>query len=150
MLKDLVNLPAGQSLIGVGPVLATRYANNLDVKHGVVIARRNLEGIVIYATTQLALCLSKPDFDTVANDTDMDDLDIGRSDPAKERRAPRGSMTLADRLRRGMTSEMAADLLSLLEKAKPVMKQSDVVLGTGAADLSDILTVFIRERISSS
>ncbi|KAJ7606908.1 hypothetical protein FB45DRAFT_949451 [Roridomyces roridus] len=117
VLRDLVNRPAGQSLSDVGSLPGT-YA--LDVRQGVATARRNLEALLIYASTQLAMWLSKPDL-------------------TEERRAPRQSLSLADRLRRGVTGEMAADLQSLLTKSKPIIAKSDAVL-----------TNFLQERIVST
>ena len=57
-------------------------------------------------------------------------------------------MTMAERLRRGMKGEMAADLQSLLNKAKPVIAKSATVLGTKDVDLTQALLYFVQERIS--
>ncbi|KAJ7242566.1 hypothetical protein B0H12DRAFT_1211807 [Mycena haematopus] len=144
VLRDLVNRPAGQSLADVGSLPGT-YP--LDVRQGVLTARRNLEALLIYAVTQLAMWLSKPDFDVNSNaDMDMEDQpDGGR----EERRAPRASLSLADRLRRGVTGEMAADLQSLLTKSKPVIAKSDAVLGSPGVDLTQVLSNFLQDRIIS-
>jgi len=144
VLRDLVNRPAGQSLADVGSLPGT-YP--LDVRQGVLTARRNLEALLIYAVTQLAMWLSKPDFDVNSNtDMDMEDQpDAGR----EERRAPRASLSLADRLRRGVTGEMAADLQSLLNKSKPVIAKSDAVLGSPGIDLTQVLSNFLQDRIIS-
>ncbi|KAJ7146329.1 nucleoporin subcomplex protein binding to Pom34-domain-containing protein [Mycena epipterygia] len=144
VLRDLVNRPAGQSLADVGSLPGT-YA--LDVRQGVSTARRNLEALLIYAVTQLAMWLSKPDFDVnSSNDMDTEDQpDIGR----EERRAPRASLSLADRLRRGVTGEMAGDLQSLLNKSKPVIAKSDTVLGSPGIDLTQVLSNFLQDRIFS-
>ncbi|KAJ7919323.1 nucleoporin subcomplex protein binding to Pom34-domain-containing protein [Mycena leptocephala] len=144
VLRDLVNRPAGQSLADVGSLPGTY---SLDVRQGVSTARRNLEALLIYAVTQLAMWLSKPDFDVNSNnDMDMEDqADGGR----EERRAPRASVSLADRLRRGVTGEMAADLQSLLNKSKPVMAKSDAVLGSSGVDLTQVLLNFLQDRIIS-
>ncbi|KAF9029989.1 hypothetical protein BDZ89DRAFT_1064957 [Hymenopellis radicata] len=149
-LRELVNHPAGQSLVVVGPVLSTRYGSTLNVKQGVKTARRNLEAILVYTITQLAMWLLKPDFDASHNDMDTDDMEAPRQEMSKDRRGPRSSMTVADRLRRGMTGEMAADLKSLLDKAKPVIKKSDDVLNLQEkrVDLTDVLSNFLRERIT--
>jgi nuclear pore complex protein Nup188 len=139
-----VNRPAGQSLADVGSLPGT-YP--LDVRQGVLTARRNLEALLIYAVTQLAMWLSKPDFDVNSNtDMDMEDQpDAGR----EERRAPRASVSLADRLRRGVTGEVAADLQSLLTKSKPVIAKSDAVLGSPGIDLTQVLSNFLHDRIIS-
>ncbi|KAJ7665077.1 nucleoporin subcomplex protein binding to Pom34-domain-containing protein [Mycena polygramma] len=145
VLRDLVNRPAGQSLADVGSLPGTY---SLDVRQGVSTARRNLEALLVYAVTQLAMWLSKPDFDVnSSNDMETEDQpDSGR----EERRAPRASLSLADRLRRGVTGEMAADLQSLLNKSKPVMAKSDAVLGSPGVDLTQVLTNFLQDRIISS
>ncbi|KAJ7837373.1 hypothetical protein B0H14DRAFT_3109748 [Mycena olivaceomarginata] len=126
VLRDLVNRPAGQSLADVGSLPGT-YP--LDVRQG------------------LAMWLSKPDFDINSNtDMDMEDQpDAGR----EERRAPRASVSLADRLRRGVTGEVAADLQSLLTKSKPVIAKSDAVLGSPGIDLTQVLSNFLHDRIIS-
>ncbi|KAJ7194771.1 nucleoporin subcomplex protein binding to Pom34-domain-containing protein [Mycena pura] len=148
VLRDLVNRPVGQSLADVGPLPGT---NPLDVREGVSTARRNLEALLIYAVTQLAMSLSKPDVENInnsGNDMDMDEHvqpDAGR----EERRAPRASLSLADRLRRGVTGEMAADLQALLNKAKPVIAKSDAVLESPGVDLTGVLSNFLQERIIS-
>ncbi|KAJ6601217.1 nucleoporin subcomplex protein binding to Pom34-domain-containing protein [Mycena vulgaris] len=144
VLRDLVNRPAGQSLADVGSLPGT-YP--LDVRQGVSTARRNLEALLIYAVTQLAMWLSKPDFDVnSSHDMDTEDQpDVGR----EERRAPRTSLSLADRLRRGVTGEMASDLQSLLNKAKPIIAKSDAVLGSPGVDLTQVLSNFLHDRIIS-
>ncbi|KAJ6520404.1 nucleoporin subcomplex protein binding to Pom34-domain-containing protein [Mycena sanguinolenta] len=144
VLRELVNRPAGQSLTNVGSLPGT-YP--LDVRQGVLTARRNLEALLIYAVTQLAMWLSKPDFDVNSNtDMDMEDQPEGGRE---ERRAPRASLSLADRLRRGVTGEIAADLQSLLTKSKPVIAKSDAVLGSPGVDLTQVLSNFLQDRIIS-
>ncbi|KAF7337743.1 hypothetical protein MSAN_02247900 [Mycena sanguinolenta] len=144
LLRDLVNRPAGQSLADVGSLPGT-YP--LDVRQGVLTARRNLEALLIYAVTQLAMWLSKPDFDINSNtDMDMEDQPEGGRE---ERRAPRASLSLADRLRRGVTGEIAADLQALLTKSKPVIAKSDAVLGSPGVDLTQVLSNFLQDRIIS-
>ncbi|KAF9459152.1 nucleoporin subcomplex protein binding to Pom34-domain-containing protein [Collybia nuda] len=145
MLRDLVNRPAGQSLTNAP-------GSNLDVRQGVLTARRNLEGVLVYAVTQLVMWLSKPEFDVASPEPDADEsqsMDVQRMDTSKERRPPRPSMSLAERLRRGMTGEMAADLQSLLNKSKPIIAKSDTVLEKGGVDLTPILSNFLQERIAS-
>ncbi|KAJ7762365.1 nucleoporin subcomplex protein binding to Pom34-domain-containing protein [Mycena maculata] len=144
VLRDLVNRPAAQSLAEVGSLPGTY---SLDVRQGVSTARRNLEALLIYAVTQLAMWLSKPDFD-VNSSSEMDteeQPETGR----EERRAPRTSLSLADRLRRGVTGEMAADLQSLLNKSKPVIAKSDAILGAPGIDLTQVLSNFLHDRIIS-
>ncbi|KAJ7157192.1 nucleoporin subcomplex protein binding to Pom34-domain-containing protein [Mycena filopes] len=147
VLRDLVKRPAGQSLADVGSLPGT-YP--LDVRQGVSTARRNLEALLIYAVTQLAMWLSKPDFD-VNSSNEMDAEDATAEGAREERRAqaPRASASLADRLRRGVTGEMASDLQSLLNKAKPLIAQSDAILGSPRIDLTQVLSNFLQDRIIS-
>jgi nuclear pore complex protein Nup188 len=149
VLRDLVGRPAGQSITSVTTPLSGTYNNTLDVRQGVVTARRTLEGILLYAVTQLAMWLSKPEYDIATNDLDPEEqpMEIQRTEVSKERRAPRPSSTLADRMRRGMTGEMAADLQSLLNKSKPIIAKSDTVLGKEEVDLTQVLSNFLHDRI---
>jgi len=59
-------------------------------------------------------------------------------------------MTVVERLRRGMTGEMAADLLSLLNRAKPILAKIGTMARTqdGDVDLTQVLSRFVSERIS--
>jgi len=120
----------------------------------VIIARRNLEEILLYCVTQLAMWLSKPDFDSAPLDTEDDSQAMDSStrlDGTKDRRQARTSMTMAERLRRGMTGEMAGDLQSLLAKSKPIIASSDAVIGRKeSVDLTQILLNFLHERIGST
>jgi len=147
VLRELVNRPAGQSLIPTTPTTGTY---NLDVLEGVLTARRNLEAILVYGVTQLVMWLSKPEFDVPSAEADAEEpqaMEIQRTEVSKERRAARPSMTMAERLRRGMTGEMASDLQSLLNKAKPIIAKSDTVLGKAGVDLTQVLLNFLHERI---
>ncbi|KAI0371460.1 hypothetical protein BV20DRAFT_965197 [Pilatotrama ljubarskyi] len=150
ILRLLVDRPPTQALT---PATSTEKA--LDVRDTVAVTRRNLEAALLYGVTQLAMWLSKPEFDTPAHEADSDEMLVeggpqGESAVSlKERRAARkASMTLAERLRRGMTGEMAADLQGLLGKAKPVIAKSTVVLGEKDVDLTQVLSHFVQERIS--
>jgi nuclear pore complex protein Nup188 len=94
--------------------------------------------------------LSKPEFDVPSADVDNEEpqsMEIQRNEAHKERRAPRSSMTMAERLRRGMTGEMASDLQSLLNKSKPIIAKSDAILGKAGVDLTQVLLNFLHERI---
>lgn len=150
VLRDLVNRPAGQSLTVTTAVVPGAYAAPLDVRQGVLTARRNLEGVLMYAVTQLVMWLSKPDFDApIAEEDDSQAMDVvQRSDGMKERRQ-RHPVSLAERLRRGMTGEMHADLQSLLNKSKPILTKSNSVLGKTSVDLTSILSGFLHERIGA-
>ncbi|KAH9854890.1 nucleoporin subcomplex protein binding to Pom34-domain-containing protein [Lenzites betulinus] len=151
ILRLLVDRPPAQALTP-----ATTSEKALDVRDTVGAARRALEASLLYAVTQLATWLSKPEFDAPADDADGDADMLGGDAPSrdsaaslKERRAARkASMTLAERLRRGMTGEMAADLQALLARAKPVVAKSAGVLGEKDVDLTQVLAYFVQERIS--
>ncbi|OSC97961.1 hypothetical protein PYCCODRAFT_1480973 [Trametes coccinea BRFM310] len=153
ILRLLVDRPPAQALTP-----ATSSEKALDVRDTVAAARRNLEAALLYAVTQLAMWLSKPEFDAPSGEADPDSemsMEGAQGDMAqtalvsvKERRGGRKAMTLAERLRRGMTGEMAADLQGLLGKAKPVIAKSASVLGEKEVDLTQVLSYFVQERIS--
>jgi len=153
VLKNLVQRPPGQSIIEPSS-LPGSYTTAFGVREGVIIARRNLEEILLYCVTQLAMWLSKPDFDSAPLDTEDDSQAMDSStrlDGTKDRRQARTSMTMAERLRRGMTGEMAGDLQSLLAKSKPIIASSDAVIGRKeSVDLTQILLNFLHERIGST
>ncbi len=147
VLRHLVDRPAGQSL-----TLISRVSDNLkplDVGESVSIVRRNLEAVVFYAVTQLAMWLAKPELDAGIHDMETEERLLGETQISeKERRAGRRrSMTMAERLRRGMTGEMAADLQALLTRAKPVMAKSAATVGGNQVDLTAVLSRFVQERI---
>ena len=155
VLRNLVHRPPGQSITDPSG-LSRSYTTPLAVKQGVIVARRNLEGILLYSVTQLAMWLSKPDFDRTPLDPEPDDpqaMDTSRTSDSlvvvKERR-PRSSIMMAERMRRGITSEMAGDLQSLLTKSKAIMQSSDGVVGKPSIDITQILLNFLHDRISTS
>ncbi|KAH9833832.1 nucleoporin subcomplex protein binding to Pom34-domain-containing protein [Rhodofomes roseus] len=146
VLRQLVNRPATQV---VAPGSTSVPA--LDVRESVRPARRNLEAVLLYAVTQLAMWVAKPEFDVSSGDMDEDmraETPPGPADSHALKARRRSSMPLAERLRRGMTGEMASDLLGLLNKAKPLVAKSGEVLGEGNVDLTPVLARFVQERIS--
>jgi nuclear pore complex protein Nup188 len=134
-------------------------------------ARRALESALVYATTQLMMWLAKHDDENVnSGEMDADDAPqtegygqgfgggfradassapVSQKDFERDRRLKRRSMTLADRLRRGMTGEMTMDLQSLISKAKPVVLKSQDMLGKDTVDVMPILAKFVEERVNS-
>lgn len=151
LLRDLVNLPASQSIIASKTLLDTKYGRTLDVREGVSTARRNLEGILVYAVTQLAMWLSRPEYDGQASndmDTDIANDVQPRIDISMDRR-PRNPQPLTDRLRRGMTGEMGADLQSLLKKAKLIIAKTNDFVDRDTLDLTQVLSTFLQDRIIS-
>lgn len=156
VLRNLVHRPPGQSIADPSG-LSRSYTTPLGVKQGVMVARRNLEEILLYSVTQLAMWLSKPDFDRTPLDPDPDDpqaMDTSRTADllvvVKKDRRPRSSIIMAERLRRGITGEMASDLQSLLTKSKAIMQLSDGVVGKPSVDITQILLNFLHDRISTS
>ena len=156
VLRDLVNRPAGQSILPVGMIPMRSNDLGLDIRQGVLTARRSLEMALTYAVTQLAMWLLKPDFEpsaTVSGGGDSMTLDgeDERMDGKEHRSHARPSASLAERVRRGMTGELAADLQALITKAKPIIEKSDGVLdpsGKGkGVDLTDVLGKFLLERV---
>ena len=117
----------------------------LDVRDCVLAARRNLEAVLFYAATQLALWLAKSEFDVTGHEIEAEEKELQVVE--KERRTRRQSMTLAERLRRGMTGEMAADMQALLAKAKPVVAKSQTILDDKPVDLTQVLLQFVHERM---
>ncbi|KAF9075043.1 nucleoporin subcomplex protein binding to Pom34-domain-containing protein [Rhodocollybia butyracea] len=133
MLRNLTSMPSGQSLVRA-EVASSGRLSELNVQRGVRTARRNLEEILVYMVTQLAMWLSKPEFEVQSAETDGEDQNMPR-------------MSLGARLRRGMAGEMAVDVQTLLNKAKPVIAKSDTTLGRGQVDISGILSTFLQNHI---
>ncbi|KAG6845532.1 hypothetical protein H0H87_007776 [Tephrocybe sp. NHM501043] len=147
LLRELVNRPAHQSLTPT-----TSNQDPLDVREAVLTARRNLEGVLMYAVTQLVIILSQED-DVVpaAEEEESMSVDTQRADASKaDRRAQRTSMTIGERLRRGMTGEMVTDLQSLLNKSKPIIAKSNEVIGKESVDLTQVLSRFLNDRVGMS
>lgn len=144
MLRNLVSRPAGQAIVPSTSVKDVPLA----VNQATLTARRTLEALLVYAVTQLAMWLSKPDFDPAATEAEVEEHSHSHNAQldASKGRAPRA---LAERLRRGMTGEMTADLQALLTRARPVLAKSEEVLGKleGGKDLTQVLSRFLTERI---
>ncbi|TCD64241.1 hypothetical protein EIP91_004343 [Steccherinum ochraceum] len=122
----------------------------LNVRETVDAIRSTLEASLFYAVTQLAMWLAKPEFDGSAKEVDLDDsMALGEPDSAKERerKSQRQSLTMAERLRRGMTGEMASDVQALLIRAKSVVAKSTTVSGEKGVDLTAVLARFVQEKI---
>ncbi|KAJ3555270.1 hypothetical protein NP233_g12249 [Leucocoprinus birnbaumii] len=162
ILRELVNRPPNQSITtAVSLVPTTPTAEPLDVRRSVITARRNLEGILLYASTQLVMWLSKPEFEPSTSpeiEVDADSSNAmaldstSRMDTASlkdraSRPQQRVPSTMAERLRRGMTTEMASDLKSLLNKAKPIVLKSATIVGKDSVDIVLVLLNFLQDRI---
>ncbi|KIK21813.1 hypothetical protein PISMIDRAFT_533510 [Pisolithus microcarpus 441] len=145
VLRNFVNRPAGQA---IAPATSLKEIP-LNVRLATLTVRRNL---LIYAVTQLAMWLSKPDFDPAAADMETDEhasqaMEVRES--VTKGRASRPSLTLAERLRRGMTGEMAFDLQTLPTRSKSVLVKSDDVVEKKhtSGDLTQVLLRFLNERV---
>lgn len=164
-------------------MLSGSYSTVLGVKEGATIARRNLEEILLYSVTQLAMWVSKPDTESsdLASGMDAEDvegqtsmqgpgsglatsmaMDISRleSHSTKDLKrsvgggaaGPRASISVSlnERMRRGMTGEIVGDLHALLMKSKSVIAASNQVIGKPSVDLTQILLSFLHERVGNS
>jgi len=158
VLTHLVLHPAKQSL-APSTALTTRASERpLDVHDAILTTRRNLEVVLYYAAAQLGAWLVRPElfeggvYGPATGDAEMDDpnanLDTLSVSP-RERRvaARRESVSLAERLRRGMTGEMAGELRALIEKARGVLVKSKQVAGESAVDVTAVLVTFLNERV---
>ena len=142
VLRRLVDRPAGQAL-----TVGNRSPDKpLDVQESVITVRRNFETAAFYAVTQLALWLAKPEFDGTGMEMEIEEPQVEVSDKDRRgvgRRAP----SMADRLRRGMTGEMANDLQNMLNRAKPLITKTTTIVGEQEIDLTAVLSRFVQERI---
>ncbi|CAK5264819.1 unnamed protein product [Mycena citricolor] len=129
LLKDLTARPAGQTLT---PGLPPTVASPVDVKDAALVARGTLEAVLLYAATQLALWLSKPDPDFEHDET-------------MEAPPPSEAESAGRRMRRGVTAEITTDLHALLNKAKLVLAKCDAF--EQGVDLTGVLSTFMLERI---
>ncbi|KAK7696064.1 hypothetical protein QCA50_000706 [Cerrena zonata] len=147
ILRALVDRPAMQALTPATSI----NTKALDVRDSVTVSRRTLESVLFYAVTQLALWLARPDVEPTPNELEGDDnMGVyGRDHHDKDRRPKRQPLTLGERLRRGMSGEMASDVQALLIKARPVMSKSETILVKKSIDLTPVLSRFVQERILS-
>ncbi|KAI0787074.1 hypothetical protein BC629DRAFT_1735238 [Irpex lacteus] len=145
VLRHLVDRPATQT---VAIALSKNAEQPPDVRESVAATRRNLEAVVFYAATQLAMWLMRTESEIPSHEMDAEESAAELQLSEKERRAARRrSVTMGERLRRGMTGEMAMDLQSLLTKATPVIGKSDALLEKKGVDVTAILSNFLGERI---
>ncbi|KAG0698694.1 nucleoporin subcomplex protein binding to Pom34-domain-containing protein [Suillus ampliporus] len=144
VLRNLVDRPAGQVIAPPASIKETP----LDVREGSLTARKTLEALLVYAVTQLAMWLSKPDFDAA----EMDSEDHVPQTIDMRESSKRPSRALTDRIRRGMPGEMATDLEKLLKQAKPVLQKSiDVSDKTDLkGDLTQVLLRFMSEWVMTT
>lgn len=155
ILRLLIDRPPGQTITPAAKA-TTGYERPLDVREAVSSTKQTLETVLVYAVTQMAMWLSKPEFDAKSGGVGSAEMDTDEPSPeqkgldslsGKERRGQRrATVSMADRLRRGMTGEMATDLQTLLEKTKPVMEKAQKFAGEDT-DIIAILSHFLKEHI---
>lgn len=160
ILRLLIDRPPGQAITPMAAKATTGYEKPLDVREAVSATKQTLETVLTYALTQMAMWLSKPEFDAKSGGFGGADMDTDEppqeqkgleSLSGKERRGQRrATVSMADRLRRGMTGEMATDLQTLLEKTKPVIEKGQKLVGGDDVDIMDILSHFLKEHILAS
>lgn len=160
ILRLLIDRPPGQTITPAAAKAATGYEKPLDVREAVSATKQTLETVLMYAVTQMVMWLSKPEFEAKSGGVGGADMDADEPLPeqrgleslsGKERRGQRrATVSMADRLRRGMTGEMATDLQTLLEKAKPVIEKGQKLVGGDDVDIVDILSYFLKEHILAS
>ena len=153
-MRELVGKPAGQSLIAPAGAQSKTTSPELDIREGVITTRRNLECLLVYSITQLAMWLSKPED---SGEVGADVIDMSMDEDSQRRTIDmvvssgpgrKSVSTFADRLKSGMTGEMASDLHSLLNKAKPIVAKSNDLIGAGGqVDLTDVLSLFLTEHV---
>ena len=142
VLRHLVDRPPTQAITPG----SSNTESVLDVRETAETIRSTLEAALLYAVTELAMWLAKPEFDGTAKDSEDDGMAPGESEE-RERKSKRQSITMAERLRRGMTGEMASDVQALLSRARLVIIKSDTVIGKKGVDLSAVLSRFVQEKI---
>ena len=156
VLRRLSALPAaGQALTPAGP----RGEKALDVRESIGAARRTLEAGALYAVAQLAMWVARPELEPGAGgppaEMDTDEYDGpaelgggGGGGGGGSGGARKAAASLADRLRRGMTGEMAADLLAMLNKARPVLAKAQELMGEkDESDFARVLATFVQEHV---
>lgn len=109
-------------------------------------ARKTVEALLVYAATQLAMWLSKPEFD--AAEMDSEDHIPQTMDMRESSKRP--SRALTDRIRRGMPGEMATDLEKLLKQAKPILQKSVDDNRNVKGDLTQVLLRFMSEWVMTT
>lgn len=104
----------------------------------------------MYTTTQLVIWLSRHEDEQqgVADMEQDENVETASIAPTKDRdrRNKRKSITLADRLRRGMTGEMTSDLQTLVTKSKDLIAQQSAKM----VDITVVLESFLEDRIQVS
>jgi nuclear pore complex protein Nup188 len=167
LLRRLSAQPAGQALVPAGP----RGETPLAVADSAAACRSALEASAMYAATQLALWAAKPadgerddpgDMDADESEADRS-LNLSTTSAPDARRSmlaavPYGSPertrggalqasapAAADRLRRGMTGELATDLLRVLAAARPVLQKHDP--RGDSVEITKVLTDFVQDHV---
>jgi nuclear pore complex protein Nup188 len=106
---------------------------------------------MVYSVTQLAMWISKSKFDASGNGNG--DMEVEPSSTAEsqrgdnEQRKSAKATPLAERLRRGMTGEIADDLEALLKKAKTALEEGATV--DPKQNLALVLSNFLKEHLTN-
>ena len=116
--------------------------------------RQTLEAVLTYSTTQLVVWLHQSgpaEQPSAAVDANMDgddatSMDVDSTLGRDQHRLRRRSSMNADRLRRGLTGELAADLHQLLVKAKPIIEKCPGQ-DPPEKNLMTILITFLESRV---
>jgi len=129
VLKNLISRPPDQSIADASG-LPVSYTTPPRVKEAVITARRNLEEILLYAVTQLAMWVSKPDFEVGVGMVTMDVEEDGHSH--------------ANAPGHGKGSLMAMDISSRLDAVKDKRAMAGASVGvtprpSGAVTLAERL-----------
>ncbi|THH29876.1 hypothetical protein EUX98_g4309 [Antrodiella citrinella] len=145
VLRHLVDRPPSQAITP----LTSIPEGALDVQESADAVRVTLESALFYAVTQLAMWLAKPEFDGTTKEAENDESMMTGESETKERdrKSKRQSITMAERLRRGMTGEMASDVQALLNRARPVVAKASTISGKKTVDLVAVLSRFVQEKI---
>jgi nuclear pore complex protein Nup188 len=145
-LKNLLNLPPSHVFVPPISVVDGQKMPSVTLVDAIRSVRGCAEGLLVYAVTQLAMWLCKQQMDS-GYGMDMDGEETYNLSDSATSQGPRAPIPLGDHLRRGMTGEMAADLQSLLNKAKPLISKSDPFIGKDTVDLTSILIAFLQDVV---
>ncbi|EPQ58881.1 hypothetical protein GLOTRDRAFT_69872 [Gloeophyllum trabeum ATCC 11539] len=146
VLRVLSSHPPGQAIM---PSSTSTLTKPLDVKDASDTARKNLEAVLFYAVTQLAMWCAQPEFEVgemeVVEDASAagDNSSLSHSQKDELRRSGRRRSTggLGGNLKRGMMGEVIGELQVLIGKARGVLSKAEGV------ELVPLLDQFLVFRI---
>jgi len=148
VLRVLSAHPPGQAIT---PLSSSTFAKALDVKDADDAARRNLEGVLVYGVTQLAMWFAKPEFEvpemevveeaSLADSASQKDELRRSSGLGNSRRERKSTVGGGGSMRRGLMGEVIGDLQVLMGKARNVLGKGEGV------DVVPLLERFLNDRI---